>query len=175
MEANNLSIIPLPLEMERKEDKFVLTPETIIVADAPNQWNATFLRELLAPPTGFALPVLLSKAYKFEPVFSELDAQATRHVLGLEAPLWTEFVRNQARLDYQTYPRLTAFAETGWTRNEKKDFKNFWERLSGLLRRFDELGIKYAPASDVEPSRLKQLFGIWTIAQPQTKTAPQYL
>jgi hypothetical protein len=75
------------------------------------------------------------------------------------------------RLDYQTYPRLTAFAETGWTRKEKKDLKDFQQRLAVFTRRLDGFGVGYARGREVEPGWLKRLFGIFTIPQPQTKTA----
>ncbi len=55
----------------------------------------------------------LSRAYNFDPEFKELTPEAAQNILGLEAPMWTEWVPNRARLDYQTYPRLTAFAEVG--------------------------------------------------------------
>jgi hexosaminidase len=113
----------------------------------------------------------LSKAYHFEPIFRELDARAARNVLGLEALMWTEFVSTRARLDYQTYPRLTAFAETGWTPKEKKDFKDFQQRLAVFMRRLNEFGVGYARGREVEPGWLRQLFGIFTIPQPQTRTA----
>jgi hexosaminidase len=112
----------------------------------------------------------LSKAYRFEPIFRELGEEADRNVLGLEALLWTEFIPNRARLDYQTFPRLTAFAETGWTLKEKKDFGDFQQRLAIFLHRLDELGVRYARDGDIEPAWYKQLFGIFTIPQPQTKT-----
>jgi hexosaminidase len=113
----------------------------------------------------------LSKAYAFEPVFAELDEQSARNVLGVEPPLWSEFVRRPARVDYQTYPRLTAFAETGWTPRAKKDYAGFTRRLGLFLRRLEVLGVKYCPLKDAEPSKLSQFFGIFTIPQPQTKTA----
>jgi hexosaminidase len=84
--------------------------------------------------------------------------------------MWTEFVPNRARLDYQTYPRLTAFAETGWSPREKKDLEDFWKRLAVFLLRLDELGVEYARGNDVEPPWFKRLFGVFTIAQPQTRT-----
>jgi N-acetyl-beta-hexosaminidase len=108
----------------------------------------------------------------FGPVFPDLDASSAQHVLGLEAPLWTEFVPNRARLDYQTYPRLTACAETGWTLKARKNLSDFRQRLISFLHRLDEFGVKYAPLDEVEPSILKQLLGVFTIVQPQTKTAP---
>ena len=52
-----MRLIPLPSEVEQKAGRFVFTPETVIVADTPNQWNATYLQDLMAPPTGFPLPV----------------------------------------------------------------------------------------------------------------------
>ena len=112
----------------------------------------------------------LSKAYRFEPRFSELASDA--HVLGLEAPLWCEFVPTRARLDYQVWPRLAAYAETGWTPGSNKNLADFRNRLMALLPRLDELGVKYAPMSEVEPNLLSQLLGVFTIVQPQTKVAP---
>jgi hexosaminidase len=50
-------IIPLPAALERQAGEFVLSPQTVIMADETNQQNAIYLRELLAPPTGFALPI----------------------------------------------------------------------------------------------------------------------
>ncbi len=114
----------------------------------------------------------LSAAYAYEPVCPELSAQEAQHVLGLEAPMWTESVPNRARLDYQTYPRLTAFAETGWTPQGKKNWTAFQKRLDAFLSRLGELGVKYAPAHEREPPWYRRLFGLLTIAQPQTRTAP---
>jgi hexosaminidase len=113
----------------------------------------------------------LSRAYTFEPVFPELEAGDAEGILGLEAPLWTEFVPNRARLDYQTYPRLTAFAETGWTPRAAKNLQDFRRRLRVFLQRLERLGVRHAPLSEVEPSKLSQFFGVLTIMQPQTRTA----
>jgi hexosaminidase len=113
----------------------------------------------------------LSKAYAFDPVFPELSEAAAGHVMGLEAPLWTEYVTNEARQDFQTYPRLTAFAETGWTPRAAKDYEDFRGRLEQFQRRLDALGVGYARRSDVEPSRLRQSLGPLSIVMPQSKTA----
>ncbi len=113
----------------------------------------------------------LSRAYNFEPIFHELRAGGAEHILGLEAPLWSEFVPNRPRLEYQAYPRLTAFAETGWTPRAAKNLRDFRRRLPAFLQRLDKLGVEYAPLRDVEPSWFRQFFGALTILQPQTKTA----
>jgi len=109
----------------------------------------------------------LSRAYKFDPVFDELDAESAGNILGLEAPMWTEWVPNRARLDYQTYPRLTAFAEVGWTTKNQRDYADFRKRLSIFIQRLDSHDVLYAPESDWEPPWYRRLLGMLTIAQPQ--------
>jgi hexosaminidase len=80
-------------------------------------------------------------------------------------------VPDRLRLEYQAYPRLTAMAETAWTPKERKDLADFRRRLPGFLARLDLLGVRYAPMDEVEPGWIKQLFGIFSIARPQTKIA----
>jgi hexosaminidase len=113
----------------------------------------------------------LSRAYEYEPVPAELELKETASILGPEFPLWTEWVPNRARLDYQAYPRLTAGAETGWTSRDRKDLADFRQRLEEFLPRLDILGVGYAPPGEAEPSRFTRLFGMFTIAMPQRKTA----
>ena len=112
----------------------------------------------------------LSRAYRYEPIPAELGENDAGSILGLEFPIWSEWVPNRARLDYQVYPRLTAMAETGWTPKDKKDFKDFRRRLEKLLDRLDRLGVRYAPLKEAEPPKVRQRFGIFTIPQPQTGT-----
>ncbi len=37
------------------------------------------------------------------------------HIIGVEAPVWTETLRNLREVDYMTFPRLPATAEIGWS------------------------------------------------------------
>ena len=111
----------------------------------------------------------LKDAYEFEPVFPGLTDKESSSILGVEPPLWTEWVPNKARMDFQTYPRLTAFAETGWTPKELKNFDSFEKRLNSFLPRLRAFGVAYASARDVKPSFIARIFKMGTIAIPQTK------
>ncbi len=111
----------------------------------------------------------LSRAYRYDPIPSELDEIDAASILGVEFPLWTEWIPNRLRLDYQAYPRISALAETGWTPKDRKDLPDFRLRLQEFLHRLDKLGVHYAPLQDAEPSKFKKLFGIFTIAIPQKK------
>jgi len=112
----------------------------------------------------------LSRAYGYEPIPRELHDDEAGSILGLEFPLWSEWVPDRARLDYQVYPRLTAMAETGWTPRDRKDLADFRGRLEGFLRRLDILGVCYAPLDQAEPSPDQQMLGIFSLPKPQTRT-----
>jgi hexosaminidase len=58
--------------------------------------------------------------------------------------MWSEWVPNVERLEYQVYPRLAAYAEVGWTALENKDYSSFKERMKSQLERWDIQGIGYA-------------------------------
>ena len=76
----------------------------------------------------------LKLAYKFEPIPKNLEEKHHKHVLGLEALMWGEYIPNTKRLEWQTFPRLIAFAEIGWTLKSKKNFNYFQERLNYFFK-----------------------------------------
>lgn len=108
----------------------------------------------------------LKRAYRFEPSFLA-DGMDESNILGLEAPLWTEFVPNQRRQDYQVFPRLCAFAETGWSARKGKDYQDFLTRLNGFLQRLDQRGVGYAPPEVWDPGRIQRFFAPLTIFFPK--------
>jgi len=52
-----ISVVPLPQSVVEQSGKFILSPETVIVADRGAKLEARYLAELLAPATGWRLPV----------------------------------------------------------------------------------------------------------------------
>jgi len=83
----------------------------------------------------------LKKAYKFEPIPSELEEEFTQNIIGLEAPLWTERVSTFKRLCYQAFPRLVAYAETAWTPKTQKNYARFLQRLEPIMKILQTMGI----------------------------------
>jgi hexosaminidase len=86
----------------------------------------------------------LRKVYAFDPVPAELSAEASRHVLGLQANVWTEHMRTFARVEHALFPRIAAVAETGWSPGNRKDYAGFLARLPAQLERYRASGIDYA-------------------------------
>ncbi|TKG93778.1 beta-N-acetylhexosaminidase [Puteibacter caeruleilacunae] len=88
-----------------------------------------------------ATPV--SKVYNYEPIPEDFTAEQSKHVLGVQANLWSEWIPNFRRLQHQALPRMLAVAETGWTPKDQKNFENFESRLDIQYDRFDQMGIYY--------------------------------
>ncbi len=86
----------------------------------------------------------LEKAYSFDPVPAELDAKYHGRILGLGCQMWSEWAPTVARLHEQTFPRIAAHSETGWSAAERKDYTDFLRRLTVLKQRWDIKGIGYA-------------------------------
>ncbi|WP_328910440.1 beta-N-acetylhexosaminidase [Streptomyces sp. NBC_00234] len=90
----------------------------------------------------------LEDVYRFEPLPPGLSEAAARHVLGTQANVWTEVMQNRARVDYQVFPRLAAFAEVAWSRlpaPAERDFADFERRMATHYARLDALGVDYRP------------------------------
>ncbi|WP_302014195.1 beta-N-acetylhexosaminidase [uncultured Akkermansia sp.] len=85
----------------------------------------------------------LSKSYSFEPVFAGLKPEHQRNVIGLGCQVWTEWIPDVEKLHRHVFPRIAAYAETGWTRKEDKDFQDFQRRLPGYEKILDVLNIKH--------------------------------
>lgn len=77
------------------------------------------------------------------------------NVLGIQANVWTEVIATPQRLDYMIFPRISALAEAAWT--EKKDYKNYLDRLKNHLPLYKEAGIYFydvfKPARYSEPEQ----------------------
>nr|WP_257584324.1 beta-N-acetylhexosaminidase [Streptomyces sp. TLI_146] len=90
----------------------------------------------------------LEDVYRFEPVPPQLTEAEARHVLGTQANVWTEVMQDQARVDYQVFPRLAAFAEVAWSAlpaPAARDFADFERRMRSHYPRLDALGVAYRP------------------------------
>lgn len=113
--------------------------------------------------------ISLRHLYLFNPVYKGINSTYAQSILGMEAPLWSEYVWDRRRLDYQLFPRLLACAEVGWSLADRKDYADFESRVKGLLRWFDMRHIGYAPPSEWDSPLWKRLAALFKIRQPKTQ------
>ena len=60
-----------------------------------------------------------------------VDSKYDSQVLGLQANLWAETIQTKQRVDYLTFPRISAFAEAAWGQNN--DYDDYLNRLESHL------------------------------------------
>lgn len=108
----------------------------------------------------------LKKTYNYNPYIRGLNAQGRAKVVGVEAPIWCEYVRDFDRLCYMFFPRVAAVAETGWTQEKFKNEKDFEKRFSAFAKQLGALGITPAPREAWNPSVFNRLSGIWGFFKP---------
>lgn len=98
-------------------------------------------------------------AYQWDPAMM-VDGVNKEHILGIEAPLWTETVTNMEELEYLVFPRLLAYAEIGWSPGDVRQWEDFRRRLARHKDRLETLGVGYyasrlipwgADETDTEP------------------------
>ena len=95
-------------------------------------------------PLGIGGYVPIEKVYSLEPVPAALTEEQSRHILGAQANLWTEYIHSSEHVEYMILPRMAALAEVQWTQPEKKDFKDFTKRLARLMKFYQRDGFNYA-------------------------------
>jgi hexosaminidase len=87
----------------------------------------------------------LEANYAVEPAPASMPEEQAKHVLGIQGNMWGERTPTQERVDRQTFPRLCAIAEIGWTPRADRDFKDFSARLKRHGERLSPYGISVEP------------------------------
>ncbi len=87
----------------------------------------------------------LEKAYAFNPIPEGLDKQYHKNVYGLGCQMWSEWTPTNKDVERQTFPRIAAYAEVGWTALDRKNYNIFRENLNPILKQWKGLGIGYSP------------------------------
>ena len=102
-----------------------------------------------AEPFGIGGYIPMEQVYSYDPAFPELTPEQQKHILGVQANLWTEYVLSDEHLEYMLLPRLAALSEVQWCQPETKD----WNRFIGSFRMdeiYSQMGYEFA----------KHIFGV---------------
>ena len=97
--------------------------------------------------TPLAYPGLipLQKVYNFNPIPAKLSGtDAALNIIGVQANLWSEYVKNGITAEYMTFPRACALAEIAWSPLASKDYADFIQRLKINCKHLDVLKVNYS-------------------------------
>lgn len=98
-------------------------------------------------PPGRGRLISLKDVYDFEPMPAVLEPAQRKHVLGLQANIWTEHIRTEERAAHMAFPRAAAVAELGWSAPARRDWRGFVGRLPKLMERYRAMGLPYADSA----------------------------
>ena len=81
--------------------------------------------------------------YSYEPL-AGIQAGAEKHILGVQANMWTEWIQNDPELFYMLIPRLQALSEVQWTMPEKRSYEHLEQKLTDKhFKIMEMLGYNY--------------------------------
>ena len=67
----------------------------------------------------------LIKTYSYNPTPAALTPDQQKHILGVQANLWTEYIATDAKAEYMILPRMIALSEVAWTPIANKNYEDF--------------------------------------------------
>lgn len=82
--------------------------------------------------------------YNFDPLPSQLTAEQQKHILGVQANIWREYMPVFSHVQYMVLPRMAALAEVQWMQPEKKNYNAFLKRLLPMMKRYEFHKYNYA-------------------------------
>ena len=89
--------------------------------------------------------VPVERVYSFNPYPDALNKEQQKHILGVQANVWTEYIKTFKHVQYMVLPRFAALAEVQWEDPAKpKDYNQFLQRLMHLLPIYQLEGYNYA-------------------------------
>lgn len=130
------------IEAAKEGHDVVMTPGPLLYFD----FEQSSLRD---EPPGRPAPNVqtLEDIYVYNPRPDELTDEEAKHILGIQANIWTEHMRLQERVTHMSFPRASAVSEIAWTDGETKDFNEFLKRLAVQFQRYEALGLAYADSA----------------------------
>ena len=129
--------------------KAILTPATHMYLDFPESGTPGEIKA-----AGWMPPISVEKCYSME--VNDYSPEST--VLGVQGCFWSDqFIhgtvlqelpllnenRSENYAEYLTFPRLLAVSEVAWSKMSRRDYKDFFNRLSHHYARLDYKGCNY--------------------------------
>ena len=83
------------------------------------------------------------KVYEWDPVTSQVTPEQEALVQGGQGALWTERVATQDRVEWMLYPRLAALSEVFWANASKRNWDDFYRRITDFYPVMRKMGINF--------------------------------
>lgn len=115
----------------------VMTPNTYMYFD----YYQTLDRENEPMAIGGYVP--LEKVYSYEPIPAALTPEEAQYIKGVQANLWTEYIKDFPQVLYMELPRMAALSEVQWSKGDK-DYDLFMTRIPAMLDHYKTNDYRYS-------------------------------
>ena len=126
------------IEAAKQNHDVIMTPNTYLYFDYYQSKDVANEPEAI----GGYLP--LEKVYSYEPLPASLTVEEAKHIIGVQANLWTEYIPTFSQVEYMELPRMAALSEIQWCEAQNRDYNEFLERLPKMFNTYDREGYNYA-------------------------------
>ena len=126
------------IEAARKGHDVIMTPLSHLYFDYYQS------EDIASEPMciGGYLPV--SRVYEFQPLPEELTPEQQKHIIGVQANIWTEYIAHFWHVQYMALPRMEALTEIQWNNPQNRDFEAFVERCRHMKQLYELYHYTYA-------------------------------
>lgn len=87
--------------------------------------------------------VSLEKTYSYQPISSQLTKEEGKHILGVQANIWSEYIETPEHYEYMLFPRVLALSEIGWS-SAPKNYQEFIYRAFEHTKVLSYIGVNSA-------------------------------
>jgi hexosaminidase len=116
------------IEAAKQRHDVIMTPNSYVYFDY-------FQGKPALEPMAIGGYLTLQRVYSYEPIPASLTAEEAKHIKGVQANVWTEYISSADKVEYMTLPRMAAIADIAWT-SHPKDWNDFTQRLEAQYDRY---------------------------------------
>ncbi len=127
------------IEAAKSKHNVIMTPRAFMYV---NFYNTPLTNQV--EPLANTHVVPLRKVYDYTPFPKSLTNEEQQYIIGLQASLWAEYCKTVENAEHLTYPRLCAMSEGAWTPVARKNYDDFYNRLSANILHLDRWNIDYS-------------------------------
>jgi len=126
------------LEATRLGHDAIMTPNTYFYLDYYQS------ADLENEPFGIGGYLPVEKCYSYEPYPEDMTDEQKKHIIGVQANMWTEYIAEVDHLYYMLLPRMAALSEVQWCAADRKDWDRFYNAAEKFCSIYEIMGYNYA-------------------------------
>ena len=131
------------IEAAKQNHDVIMAPNTYVYLDYYQANPKT-------QPLGIGGFLPLWKVYSYDPMPASLTPDESKHILGIQGNIWTEYIPDSNQAEYMALPRGAAVAEIGWSPQSKRNYTDFKQRMIQQFKRYDGIGWNYCDVIEKE-------------------------